>query len=122
MFRFPITMPYVKPELPNGESYLCTGVGVDTDTDLHITGFTPVASSKTVHHLMLIGCDAPVTELQTNLWNCGGSLSEPGLESPGTTCPGSAASQVATIFKLQDWLKQGQLPIRRGRKPLSLLH
>ena len=91
--RFPITMPFIRPGLPSGESYLCTGVGVDPNTDLYITGFTPVASSSTVHHLMVIGCEAPVTGVETNLWNCGGTLSEPGLESPGTTCPGSSASQ-----------------------------
>ena len=26
--RFPVTMPYVSPQLPNEESYLCTGVAV----------------------------------------------------------------------------------------------
>ena len=98
--RFPITMPFISPSLPAGESYLCTGVAVDTEADLYITGFTPVASSSTVHHLMLIGCEAPVSGLRTNLWNCGGSLSEPGLESPGTTCPGSAASQVLYMWSL----------------------
>ena len=99
--RFPITMPYISPSLPAGESYLCTGVAVDTAASLYITGFTPVASSSTVHHLMLIGCEAPVSGLETNLWNCGGSLSEPGLESPGTTCPGSAASQVLYMWSLE---------------------
>ena len=94
--RFPVTMPFIRPELPAGESYLCTGVGVDPLTDLHITGFTPLASTSTVHHMMLIGCEAPVSGLKTNLWNCGGSLSEPSLESPGTTCPGSSASQEQT--------------------------
>ena len=28
--RFPVTMPYVNPQLPNEESYLCTGVAVQT--------------------------------------------------------------------------------------------
>ena len=28
--RFPVTMPYVSPQLPNEESYLCTGVAVQT--------------------------------------------------------------------------------------------
>ena len=56
-------------------------------------------SSHTVHHLMVIGCEAPVTGLEVNLWNCGGSLAEAGLESPGTTCPGSKASQVRNIQK-----------------------
>ena len=51
--RFPITMPYVRPQLPNNESYLCTGVAVQQDTELFITGFAPLASQHTVHHLMV---------------------------------------------------------------------
>ena len=66
------------------------------DTPLYITGISPLASRHTVHHLMVIGCSAPVSGLETNLWNCGGSLMEPGLESPGTTCPGSQTSQVTS--------------------------
>ena len=27
--RFPVTMPHVSPQLPNEESYLCTGVAVE---------------------------------------------------------------------------------------------
>ena len=92
--RFPLTMPYVTPQLPNNESYLCTGVAVQADTPLYITGFSPLASQHTVHHLMVIGCTAPVSGVETNLWNCGGSLMEPQLESPGSTCPGSQTSQV----------------------------
>ena len=59
--------------------------------------------------MMVIGCEAPVTGLETNLWNCGGSLAEAGLESPGTTCPGSAASQVRlSTSKYREYL------IKRG--------
>ena len=50
-----MTMPYVRPQLPNNESYLCTGVAVDPNTEHFITGFTPLASRNTVHHLMVIG-------------------------------------------------------------------
>ena len=69
--------------------------------ELHITGWRPLASRDTVHHMMVIGCEAPVTGLEVNLWNCGGSLAEAGLESPGTTCPGSAASQVSHNYGLR---------------------
>ena len=93
-------MPNVKPQLPNKESYLCTGVAVDPTQELYITGFTPLAYKHTVHHLMVIGCDKTVTEVNVNLWNCGGSLSEAQLPSPGTTCPGSAASQVLYMWSL----------------------
>ena len=86
---FPLEMPGVRPRLPRGESYLCTGVAVPS-TALHITAFRPRAAT-TAHHLMVIGCSAPVTGLATNLWNCGGSLGEADLESPGSACPGSAA-------------------------------
>lgn len=98
--RFPISMPYVRPQLPNHESYLCTGVAVQQDTELYITGFTPLASKHTVHHLMVIGCEAPVSGVEMNLWNCGGSLHETQLPSPGSTCPGSAASQVLYMWSL----------------------
>jgi len=97
---FPLTMPYVRPQLPQGESYLCSGVAVDPSSELHITAFTPLASRDTVHHLMVIGCSSPVSGLATNLWNCGGSLGEAGLESPGSTCPGATASQVLFMWSL----------------------
>ena len=70
--RFPLTMPYVRPQLPQvtlcgtmssgvvdvclqvlvqGESYLCSGVAVDRSSELHITAFTPLASRDTVGHI-----------------------------------------------------------------------
>ena len=66
--RFPLTMPYVNPRLPNAESYLCTGVAVQASRELFITGWRPLASRDTVHHMMVIGCEAPVvTGLEVNL-------------------------------------------------------
>ena len=44
-------------------------------------GFQPEADMSRVHHMMLVGCDAPVDMSlvdNNNVWNCGGSLSEPG--------------------------------------------
>ncbi len=44
-------------------------------------GFEPEAEKSRVHHMMLVGCDAPVDMTlvdNNNVWNCGGSLSEPG--------------------------------------------
>ena len=35
--RFPVTMPYVSPQLPNEESYLCTGVAVQTSRFVTLT-------------------------------------------------------------------------------------
>jgi len=98
--KFPLTMPYVHPRLPNKESYLCTGVAVDPEIPLHITGFTPTASKDTVHHLMVIGCEYPVSSVDMNLWNCGGTLSEAGLPNPGGTCPGSMATQILFMWSL----------------------
>ena len=69
------------------------GVATDPGRELHITSFLPRASKDTVHHLMVVGCPSPVTSSR-NLWNCGGSLGEDGLDYPGSTCPGSATSQV----------------------------
>ena len=98
--EFPLTMPYVHPRLPNSESYLCTGVAVDPQTPHYITGFTPTASRDTVHHLMVIGCEYPVTSMEMNLWNCGGTLREDGLPNPGGTCPGSSATQILFMWSL----------------------
>ena len=98
--KFPLTMPYVNPRLPNRESYLCTGVAVDQETPLYITGFAPTASRDTVHHLMVIGCEYPVSGVDKNLWNCGGTLSEVGLPNPGGTCPGSMATQILYMWSL----------------------
>ena len=51
-----------------------------------------------VHHLMVVGCPSPATSSR-NLWNCGGSLGEEGLDYPGSTCPGSPTSQVHNMEK-----------------------
>ena len=98
--KFPLTMPYVHPRLPNKESYLCTGVAVDPETPLYITGFKPTASRETVHHLMVTGCEYPVSNVDMNLWNCGGTLSEAGLPNPGGTFPGSTATQILFMWSL----------------------
>jgi hypothetical protein len=41
-----------------------------------VSGFSPLAVKETVHHMMLVGCSAPVSlpPARDNLWNCGGSL------------------------------------------------
>ncbi len=41
-----------------------------------MSGFSPLAVKETVHHMMLVGCSAPVSlpPARDNLWNCGGSL------------------------------------------------
>ena len=71
--RFPLTMPYVRPQLPQvtfcgtsgivdvclqvlvqGESYLCSGVAVDPSSELHITAFTPLASRDTVGQILIV--------------------------------------------------------------------
>ena len=80
---FPIVMPRVRPELPRGESYLCTAVKVSEATDpLYVTRIEPRASMDTAHHLLVVGCSNPVHGGHSsgrNLWNCGGTLGEEGL-------------------------------------------
>ncbi|XP_023321000.1 peptidylglycine alpha-hydroxylating monooxygenase-like [Eurytemora carolleeae] len=95
-------MPGVNPSLPHSESYLCTGVQVSLDKVLYITGFQPDAEKSTVHHMMVVGCDSPVDiePGEPNLWNCGGSLGEAGLRSPGSACPGSKSSQTLFMWSL----------------------
>lgn len=46
-------MPFVKPRLPQNETYLCTATDVDPDRTLYVTGVAPVdLSMGTVHHLV----------------------------------------------------------------------
>ena len=99
--RSPISAPGSRSSPPGNTGLLLAdddAPDMSLVRELHITGWRPLASRDTVHHMMVIGCEAPVTGVETNLWNCGGSLAEAGLESPGTTCPGSAASQVSYVI------------------------
>jgi hypothetical protein len=51
-------MPFVKPRLPQNETYLCTAADLDPDETLYVTGAEPLdLSSETVHHLVRIEVD-----------------------------------------------------------------
>ena len=93
---FPILMPRVKPTLPSGESYLCTAVEADPERTLYVTAIEPSNLAMEIsHHMMLVGCsnrdfggiNDVEPEKTKNLWNCGGSLGENGLQY-GSTCQG----------------------------------
>jgi len=48
-------MPFVKPRLPQNETYLCTAFDVDPDRTLFVTGIEPLnLDMQTVHHLVSI--------------------------------------------------------------------
>jgi len=67
-----------------------------TDRTLYVTAIEPSnLGMETAHHLMLVGCSSldyggqneVNPEDSKNLWNCGGSLRERGLQF-GATCQG----------------------------------
>nr|CAG4648544.1 EOG090X0318 [Polyphemus pediculus] len=64
---FDLLMPNVVPKKP--ETYFCTPIRIDSDTDYYITGFKPNATMETAHHMLLIGCEEPGS--QEEVWNCG---------------------------------------------------
>ena len=96
---FPVVMPRVQPRLPLGESYLCTAFKTLPDVSLYVTEIEPLVAMETAHHLMLVGCSetvhggqrealtSNVEPQEKNLWNCGGSLGEAGLQY-APTCQG----------------------------------
>ncbi|CAL9682595.1 unnamed protein product [Knipowitschia caucasica] len=68
-FTIDLRMPRIVP--PHSDSYLCMAFPVPTKQDLYIVDFTPYASMDTVHHMLLFGCQTPVST--TGYWDCGGA-------------------------------------------------
>lgn len=73
-----VKMPGVKPELPQGESYLCTSSAVKQT--LYVKSIHPInVNMDKVHHLLVIGCKDD--SMVDSVWNCGGTLAEDNLKS-----------------------------------------
>ncbi|KAK7895859.1 hypothetical protein WMY93_021184 [Mugilogobius chulae] len=68
-FTVDLRMPGVVP--PHSDSYLCMAFPVPTNEDVYIVDFTPYASMDTVHHMLLFGCQTPVST--SGYWDCGSS-------------------------------------------------
>lgn len=67
-FTVDLRMPRVVPE--HSDSYLCMAFPVPvTSQDVYIVDFAPYASMDTVHHMILLGCDSPVST--SGYWDCG---------------------------------------------------
>ncbi|KAF7642390.1 hypothetical protein LDENG_00258640 [Lucifuga dentata] len=66
-FSVDVHMPGVVPK--GSDSYLCMAVAVPTSRDAYIVDFTPHASMDTVHHMLLFGCQTPVST--SSYWDCG---------------------------------------------------
>jgi len=64
---FNLLMPNVVP--PKPETYFCTPIRIDTETDYYIVGFVPNATMHTAHHMLIYGCEEPGSE--DEVWNCG---------------------------------------------------
>ncbi|XP_033844984.1 peptidyl-glycine alpha-amidating monooxygenase-like isoform X2 [Periophthalmus magnuspinnatus] len=68
-FTVDLRMPGVVP--PHSDSYLCMSSPVPTNQEVYIVDFTPYASMDTVHHMLLFGCQTPVST--SGYWDCGSS-------------------------------------------------
>ncbi|XP_031143115.1 peptidyl-glycine alpha-amidating monooxygenase A isoform X2 [Sander lucioperca] len=66
-FSVEIRMPGVVPT--GSDTYLCTAFPVPTSRDAYIVDFIPHASMDTVHHMLLFGCQTPVST--SSYWDCG---------------------------------------------------
>ncbi|XP_076019705.1 peptidyl-glycine alpha-amidating monooxygenase B isoform X1 [Genypterus blacodes] len=62
-----IHMPGVIPTM--SDSYLCVATAVPTNRDAYIVDFIPHASMNIVHHMLLFGCQTPVST--SGFWDCG---------------------------------------------------
>uniref|UniRef100_A0AAX7TEU6 Peptidylglycine alpha-amidating monooxygenase n=1 Tax=Astatotilapia calliptera TaxID=8154 RepID=A0AAX7TEU6_ASTCA len=51
------------------DTYLCMAFPVPTRQDAYIVDFIPLASMDTVHHMLLFGCQTPVST--NSFWDCG---------------------------------------------------
>ncbi|KAM6976281.1 peptidylglycine alpha-amidating monooxygenase isoform 1-T1 [Tautogolabrus adspersus] len=60
-------MPGVVPT--GSDTYLCMSFPVPTNRDTFIVDFIPHASMDTVHHMLLFGCQTPVST--SSYWDCG---------------------------------------------------
>ncbi|XP_054468876.1 peptidyl-glycine alpha-amidating monooxygenase isoform X2 [Anoplopoma fimbria] len=66
-FSLDIRMPGVVPT--GSDTYLCTAFSLPTSRDAYIVDFIPHASMDTVHHMLLFGCQTPVST--SSYWDCG---------------------------------------------------
>ncbi|XP_055087992.1 peptidyl-glycine alpha-amidating monooxygenase-like isoform X1 [Periophthalmus magnuspinnatus] len=68
-FTVDLRMPGVVP--PHPDTYFCMAFPVPTNEEVYILDFTPYASMDTVHHMVLFGCQTPVST--SGYWDCGSS-------------------------------------------------
>ncbi|XP_008299984.1 peptidyl-glycine alpha-amidating monooxygenase isoform X2 [Stegastes partitus] len=66
-FSVDLRMPGVTPT--GSDTYLCMAYPVPTSRDAYIVDFIPHASMDTVHHMLLFGCQTPVST--KSFWDCG---------------------------------------------------
>ncbi|XP_026154050.1 peptidyl-glycine alpha-amidating monooxygenase B isoform X1 [Mastacembelus armatus] len=68
-FSVHIRMPGVVPA--GSDTYLCIAFPVPTSRDAYIVDFIPHATMDTVHHMLLFGCQTPIST--NSYWDCGGA-------------------------------------------------
>merc|ERR1712071_140027 len=64
---FDLLRPNVVP--PKPETYFCTPIRIDSETDYYIVGFIPNATLNTAHHMLVYGCEEPGSDEE--VWSCG---------------------------------------------------
>jgi len=87
--KFELRLPSAKPSQP--DTYVCTGMRVDTNTTYYLVAFEALAQAKVVHHMLLYGCKTPGKK--DPLFNCGTMTArQSGL--PWSLAPCGSGSQV----------------------------
>ncbi|CAJ0593508.1 unnamed protein product [Cylicocyclus nassatus] len=59
-------MPGVMPEK---ETYVCTSMPLDPETEHYLIGYKPQVGEKNAHHILLFGCEEPGSD--EPVWDCG---------------------------------------------------
>ncbi|XP_061479349.1 peptidyl-glycine alpha-amidating monooxygenase isoform X2 [Rhineura floridana] len=67
-FALDIRMPGVTPK--QSDTYLCMSLRLPVEEEAYVVDFKPHASMDTVHHMLLFGCNSPVSD--EDYWDCDG--------------------------------------------------
>ncbi|XP_060091621.1 peptidyl-glycine alpha-amidating monooxygenase isoform X3 [Heteronotia binoei] len=66
VFALDIRMPGVTPT--QSDTYLCMSLRLPVEEEAYVVDFKPHASMDTVHHMLLFGCNEPVSD--EDYWDC----------------------------------------------------
>lgn len=75
--------------VPQEETYICTSVPLDPETEHYLTGYKANYESHNAHHILLFGCDEPGSD--DEVWDCGEMTSVSDGLRRAPTCKSSPA-------------------------------